>query len=904
VAESLEGGESSTWDSGVADELPPPPGASIRPVAREVPDVVPSLPGYEIATELGRGGMGVVYAAHHTALNRRVALKVIRGFAGREEVARFRAEAEAVARLQHPSIVQIYEVGEHAGLPYLSLEFVEGGTLGARLRAAPLEARAAAALVAALARAVQHAHLRGVVHRDLKPGNILLTVEHSPKIGDFGLAKLADDPGRSRSGQIVGTPAYMAPEQASGRGDLVGPPADVWALGAILYECLTKRPPFLGTSSAETVHKVLHTEPAPPARLKDGVPRDLETICLKCLRKEPEARYHTAGDLADDLDRFLEGKPILARRTPAWERGVMWAKRRPAAAALALVIVLATASLAALGYRHYLATQQYNRDLEANNTTITQNNIDLEQRNVTITRQARDLETEKATTTFERDRAELNLVGTLDALDGLLNIAGIDPLLQAPRIDRTRIVLLQRALQVCDKLLEGQADNPRLRLFQAVTLQRSGAILALLQRYKEAQERFNRGLAIIQKHSGDFAAPIPAASLKKIETLTHLARGKMFVRMGQPDRGQEDYDAALKMIKSLERVSVDLGLKFLEAVANANIAIIALDKKDRPGAKLHLGRARQLLEELFQEDSRDVVYVAAYVVVLNTLGVVSLDDKETDRAQDLFKEGVNLSRRLLTRVPGHPEYREELARCLGNYGTTLRLQGYLKRAAEPLAESLAIREELVRDHPEIIPYSVELCWSYSQTGRLHDARDDFRTAIDWFTKAVERLTSDPTILTGDAHARDLLGNVYRFRGAARARLNQNRAAADDLESALKFVTTDLRPVLLADIGLLRIAHGDVEKALAAVESALAAPTVPPEVHVNASLVFAQAAKAAPKNDRAEELARRAVGELIAAEKAGFFSDPQHRAVLDNHADLKFLHNRADFQELRARVHKS
>ena len=228
AADSLADDESSTWESGNLDELPPPPGGSQRTIVTETADVPPRLPGYEMAGELGRGGMGVVYTARHVALNRRVALKVIRGFAGREELARFRAEAEAVARLQHPNIAQIYEVGEQAGMPYLALELVEGGSLAARLWREPIAPRAAAELVATLARAVEHAHLRGVVHRDLKPANVLLTQDGSAKIGDFGLAKLADDPGRSRSGQIVGTPSYMAPEQAAGRGDLVGPPADVW----------------------------------------------------------------------------------------------------------------------------------------------------------------------------------------------------------------------------------------------------------------------------------------------------------------------------------------------------------------------------------------------------------------------------------------------------------------------------------------------------------------------------------------------------------------------------------------------------------------------------------------------------------------------------------------------------
>ena len=226
----------------------------------------------------------------------------------------------------------------------------------------------------------------------------------------------------------------------------------------------------------------------------------------------------------------------------------------------------------------------------------------------------------------------------------------------------------------------------------------------------------------------------------------------MFIRVGQPDRARDDFEASLRKLDSLVDGSTDPDLMYLRATVNSNLAIIAIDTKDMSAAKLYLGRARQLLEDLFRDVSRDVVYVAAYVIVLNTLGVVNLDDNEVDRASELFKEAVDFSRRLLAKLPDNLDYREGLARALANYGTTLRMKGYLKRAAEPLAEALKIREELARDHPDVLPYSVELCWSYSQTGRLHDARGDFRAANDWFTKAIDRLTSDPAILAGDSHA--------------------------------------------------------------------------------------------------------------------------------------------------------
>jgi eukaryotic-like serine/threonine-protein kinase len=327
-----------------------------------------AVPGYEVLGEIGRGGMGVVYKARQVALKRLVALKMILAgqHAGPGEVARFRREAEAVARLQHPNIVQIYEVGEHDGRPYLALEYVDGGSLAQRLREAPSAVREAAELVETLARAVDYAHRRGIVHRDLKPANVLLVRSdpihgvllgtgpaeaghYEPKITDFGLAKLADaGADQTPSEAFLGTPHYMAPEQAAGKSKDIGPAADVYALGAILYECLTGRPPFQGATPLDTLEQVRTREPVRPSRLRPQVPRDLETICLKCLEKDPAKRYAAACGLADDLRRFLNHEPILARPASWGQRAVKWARRRPERALLTAVTAVAAVAVVAL----------------------------------------------------------------------------------------------------------------------------------------------------------------------------------------------------------------------------------------------------------------------------------------------------------------------------------------------------------------------------------------------------------------------------------------------------------------------------------------------------------------------------------------------------------------------------
>ncbi len=298
---------------------------------------------YELLAEIGRGGMGVVYRARHVRLNRVVALKMIAGgaLAHKDDLARFDTEAAAAAQLQHPGIVALYEVGTQDNQPFFSMEYIAGSNLAQLISAGPLPGRLAARYLKITARAVHYAHSRGIIHRDLKPANILLDENDQPKVTDFGLAKvLASDSGRTRSGAILGTPSYMSPEQASGSKH-VGPACDVYSLGAILYELLTARPPFRGETTLATLAQVAEQEPVLPRLLNPAVDRDLETICLKCLEKDPGRRYPTAEALAEDLERYQEGEAIAARRVGALGRTLKWCRRRPAAALLLLFILLA-----------------------------------------------------------------------------------------------------------------------------------------------------------------------------------------------------------------------------------------------------------------------------------------------------------------------------------------------------------------------------------------------------------------------------------------------------------------------------------------------------------------------------------------------------------------------------------
>jgi eukaryotic-like serine/threonine-protein kinase len=334
-------------DTAVGQRQPPAP-----------PSGTPTIPGYDIVGELGRGGMGIVYKAWHVKSKQFVALKMITPGSETNEslLRRFKTEADAVARLSHPNIVKVYEVGESQGWPYFSIEFCGGGSLAKKLSGIPMLPAAAAELIQKLAHAIAAAHAKQIVHRDLKPANILLTADGIPKIGDFGLAKKLDPPGQlkgdlTRANVVMGTPSYMPPEQAGGKARTLGPSADVYALGAILYECLTGRPPFRGASTLDTLDQVRHQEVIPPRLFEAKIHRDLETICMTCLRKDPPKRYPSAIELADDLRRYLRGDPIKAQRPGMLERTQEWMRqRRRATGWLAVAVLVVVAIIAGVSY--------------------------------------------------------------------------------------------------------------------------------------------------------------------------------------------------------------------------------------------------------------------------------------------------------------------------------------------------------------------------------------------------------------------------------------------------------------------------------------------------------------------------------------------------------------------------
>jgi serine/threonine protein kinase/tetratricopeptide (TPR) repeat protein len=692
-----------------------------RPAAPAAPGAAP--PGYELLGELGRGGMGVVYKARQVSLNRTVALKMVLAgaHAGAEDLARFRTEAEAAARLQHPNIVQIHEVGEHQGAPFFSLEFVDGGSLAERLHGVPQPPREAAALVETLARAMHHAHRQGIVHRDLKPANVLLSVVGCqlsvvskesrlpsslttdnrqlttvPKIADFGLAKLLarDGAGQTHSGDLLGTPSYMAPEQAAGRLREVGPCTDVYALGAILYELLTGRPPFQGATALDTLAQVVAAEPVPPSRLQPKVRRDLETVCLKCLEKSPARRYATAEDLAEDLRRFLANEPVRARPVGPAERLGKWVRRRPALAALLGVIVVASLLLLA---GSWLAAVREGR---------------------------------------QRAEAEENFRDALEAVEQLLAEVGEVDLADVPHLEPVRERLLRRALGFYQRFLARRGADPALRQETARVLGRVGDIQELLGKPGEAEPAYDQAIALLEP----LAAGSPGAAGPRRELARcHHNRGVLLKKAGRAAEAEQAFRRALALRAELAgRQPAEPDDRQDLAASHYQLgALLAPLAGRRPDAEEAYGQALTVQERLGAEFPDRPRYRRDLARTLNNLGVLQ---KATGRpeAEQSFGRARDLQRELTAQDPTAAGPRRDLARSCSNLATVLAAAGKRGPAVEAFGEAEGLLQGLAADFPAVPEYRHDLAGVQTNRGQLLQALGKTAEAETAFRAAVAR----------------------------------------------------------------------------------------------------------------------------------------------------------------------
>jgi serine/threonine protein kinase len=803
--------------------------------------------GYEILGELGRGGMGVVYRARQAALNRTVALKMIRHGpdAGPIAVARFRREAEAVARLHHPNVVQIYEIGEQDGQPYLALELVEGPSLAGKLAGNPLPPREAAELVAALAHAVAHAHSRGVIHRDLKPANVLLEMPQTeagkqqetiqftagdsrpspdavrcvPKITDFGLAKyLAGDQAVTVTGAVLGSPSYMAPEQAAGKPEEVGPAADIYALGAILYECLTGRPPFRAPTALETLRLVADNEPVAVRQFQPRVPRDLETVCHKCLRKEASARYASAGELADDLGRFLRGEPVRTRPAGPVERAWKWARRKPATAALiALLAVLPVA--VALGVATHVAR---------------------------LSAEVRRSEAAAEEATRQQERADRNYRMARDALGQMLDQLQGGEFDALPRLTELQAKQAETTLAFFEKVAGDAEDpDPAVRLDIARACNRAGVLASGLHRGPEAWSHFRRAVEILE-------GLVAAGGSAECRTELALGLGRLgYLAAAEKDfaAARRDQERALELLEEVEREQGG-GPSAHVAWAHHALAQTAVNRGKPDEGEKHYRQAVDLRRELIRR-SEGVVpeqRLGATESLANLVHLYTWTGRP-DQAREAYRDAEELAGPVLK----EPAYVARASLALGsaavNLAETSRRQGKDKQAVEECSRGLALAEPVLRRDPEL------------------------------------------------TLARSVVHGLYGQRGQAYMALENCRDGAADYDHVVELSEPSARDHWRVIRAAFLAYAGEYARALAEADDLCARAKLNPLERFNVALTYAIVAKPKGGSAASEKPAARAVELLRQLRREGFFKEKAYAKLLREAPEFEVLQKRDDFRKL-------
>jgi serine/threonine protein kinase/Flp pilus assembly protein TadD len=790
----------------------------------------PSVPGLELVDVVGAGGMGVVFKARQVALDRDVAVKFLRDAqvpgSGRRE--RFLQEARAVARLRHPHLVQLYEFGEvraaggAASQPYLVLEYVSGGSLADFARSSPQPPGEVARLVETAAGAIHYAHQQGVIHRDLKPANVLLqrtevegerqadgvrglrfsptrplTAELCAKVTDFGLAKFLSGGELTHSGDVIGTPGYMAPEQAAGKSAPITVAVDVYGLGAILYEALTGRPPFAAATVEATLGQVRLDEPVPPRRLQPTVPRDLETICLKCLRKEAGRRYATAGELAQDLRRFRAGEPVQARPVGTLERITVWCRRNPGFAALvaALVLVFLAGSSGVLW--------QWQR---------AHRNAADARRIATAFRRERD------TARQEKARAERHLQMVRDRVDRLNRLGG--ELLRRPGLYRTGQAVLEEALAFYQELLPEEGNDPRVRRAAAQLFDQVAWIHHTLNQASKAAAAWGRRASLLTSLLEE-----EPASKDLEEGLVHefpnearykVALANTLLNMaGQRSEGDQtaELEPLYRRILELERAAVRIAP--LDPACNAELALALgaqglffLDTGRGPEAEAALREALEIHQRVLAEGRiRDVEPYAARNFA--SLGRVLLAAGRATEAEQSYRKAVNLLDRAVEKLPELVYPRADLAQTLAGLADLLKDLGRRQEALEIRHRVIRHYEMLKADYAEDPQLRRSLVLSYLELvrvlcdlGRQAEAAEPLRKALEmdkpdpavnndlaWFlaTNPEPRLRDGALAVRLAQKAvtgRPESGNYMNTLGAAYYRNGDDKAAVGALETSM------------------------------------------------------------------------------------------------------------------------
>jgi len=721
----------------------PPAGETDRRDARW-----PHVPGYEILSCLGQGGMGVVYLARQESLGRVVALKMLVAgqLAAEDLLARFHVEAESVARLQHPHIVQIYETGEVAGQPYFSLEYVSGGSLADQLDGTPQDPRYAARMVSQLADAAGYAHQSRILHRDLKPANVLLEQDGTPKITDFGLAKqLESDSKNTRTGDVLGTPSYMAPEQASGVTKKLSPACDIYSLGAVLYEMLVGRPPFRGRDAVDTLMQVLSDEPVTPRRLQPQIPRDLETICLKCLEKSPGKRYGSAIELADDLRRFLHSEPILARPIRRWERAAKFARRRPSLAALVFVSVLATVILVGGSVWHAARLKRFNTQLAA---------------------------------AYHQQKETID--AALDYVDRTIRSASGNRLAPLPQSDRTRREMLDSAMWFCDRLLQQNSNDPDVRLHAARAQRQLADMHQLVGEVEKAQRAYRRAIGMLATLHDEWPTRLgPPREL----AAAHLNFGNLLERLARPSDAEAEYRLALPILEHLtEPFAERIDDVQLLASTHGNLGVVLEQMGRGTEAEAEHREATRLLLAIVERAPASQVSGADLAVTLSNTGILLRSRGRLDAAAKAFREALDA---LHGAAANSPENRLATASAWNNLATIEQLKGRSDEALASYRKAAAVFDGLLENSPDTVHYLTGWAENRNNLALLLESGGELEAARKMLEHTAERLAGRVARNPREPAYRDSLATTRYGQSLVANRLGQRREAEDRLSETLR-----------------------------------------------------------------------------------------------------------------------
>lgn len=761
-------------------------------------DPLPRFPGYSVSGILGRGGMAVVYQAHDMELGRDVAIKIARNgdLVSKSDATRFRREIEAVAQLRSPNIVAIYQVGEVDGQLFYVMELADCGNLSDKLSGVPQDAKEAATLARTIAIAIDTAHQASIIHRDLKPSNILLSqklerssdslLDYEPKIADFGLVKRLDSTHHTQTGDVLGTPAYMSPEQIVQGGE-VTPATDVHAVGTILYELLTGRPPFQGSSVLETLELVRSRDPVPPTELQPSVPKDLGTICLKCLQKEAGRRYRSGAELAADLERFLAGRPIDARPISKSERAVKWARRHPAAAALVIVSLFALATLIVGGWTFNSRLSQALKEKSA-----------------------------------ESARANRNFDDASEAVNRMLDRVAFDALRDVPGTETLREELLTGAVEYFEKLLSQSTNpDPSFHRYRQQAYQHLGAVRMEMDQLADAQPVLLKALALQEQALEEgMADTVDYQSLAR----AHLSLALLWQRMSRTDQAEERFRLAIELVsrhsEAIPALRTELGLAYnnlanlLSAIGNSPEAEALLMKAiamreqllqetpeharlrhdlarsrsnlgqiyiytGRPGtAKPYCQQAYEGFRVLAEANPMLANYQADLAECCSALATIAGMEGDVALSLQHHEQALDIRTRMTRLYPGVLAYHDMTARSHHNLAAALQRQQQIDRAIAELCSAIEIRERLLQESPDSTGFLLQLSESqnslaliYAGNGRVDEARNLFDQAIE----ALQNLASESAEIrpvTSLAATRSNLGNLLRDVGEVDAGLEQ------------------------------------------------------------------------------------------------------------------------------------